>query len=136
MKKLLLASLLFAFGCAGARANVVMPTSKYPVSMSSGMYGPNHEMLRNDQMEKVGDLEIHRTAWGMLYSLVPLTPKLDVSDEINSQLASRNADGVIRLKTDVRPCALDYFFGLTFIPFWPGCANIVVTGDLIRYKRQ
>ncbi len=127
---------LIATGCAGARSSIEMPTSKYPVSMSAGMYGPNHEMLRHDQMEKVGDLSIDRTAWGMFYSLLPLTPTLDISQEVNEQLAASHADAVIKLRSNVRPCALDYFFVFTFIPFWPGCANIEIRGDMIRLKRQ
>jgi len=127
------AAALLATGCAGARSGIEMPTSKYPVSLSNGMYGPNREMLRPDQMEKVGELAIDRTAWGLLYSLVPLTPTLDVSDEINEQLAAAHADGVIRFRTNVKPCGLDYAFVLTFIPFWPGCANVEVRGDMIRF---
>lgn len=129
------ALLLVATGCAGARSSIQMPTSKYPISMSNGMYGPNHEVLRADQMEKVGELTIDRTAWGLLYSLVPLTPSLDISDEVNQQVAASHADGVIKLRSNVRPCALDYFFVLTFIPIWPGCANIEIRGDMIRFKR-
>lgn len=134
--KLALAAILLLTGCAGARSHVVMPTSKYPISMSNGMFGPNHEMLRPDQMEKVGELSIDRTAWGLLYSLVPLTPNLDISSEINQVLANNHADGVVRFRTNVRPCGLDYAFVLTFIPFWPGCANIEIHGDMIRYKQQ
>lgn len=121
-------------GCAGARSEVVMPKSRYPVSMSNGMYGPNRELLKPDQMQKVGEIHIERTAWGMLYSAIPFTPELDVSSELNAQVAARKGDGVIRLRTEVSPCALDYFFVLTFIPFWPGCALVDIKGDIVRYK--
>lgn len=111
-----------------------MPDSRYPVSMSNGMYGPSEEMLLPEEMEKVGEIFIEETAWGMFYSLAPLTPEIDISAEINRQVTARQGDGVIRLRTEATPCPLDYFFVLTFIPFWPGCTDLEIRGDIIRYR--
>lgn len=121
-------------GCAGARSQVVMPDSRYPVSMSNGIYGPEGQVLLADDVEVVGEFLIEETAWAMLYSAIPFTPELDVSEELNKLIEDKGGEGVVRLRTEVSPCALDYFVVFTFIPFWPGCALVEVRGDIIRRK--
>jgi hypothetical protein len=123
-------------GCAGARSTIVLPDSKVPVSLSNGMLGPNREILTNDEMQVVGKFHEERTAWGTLYSLVPFTPSLDISDSINSQVAQAGGEGIVRMRVSSKPCALDYFVVFSIIPFWPGCASIEVDGDIIKHKSQ
>jgi hypothetical protein len=138
MSKLLLAALVasssLAFGCAGARASIVLPESKYPVSLSNGMLGQNREILTGEEMQVVGKFHEERTAWGMLYSFIPFTPHLDVSEAINAQVERAGGQGIVRLRTSSKPCALDYFVLFTIIPFWPGCTSVELDGDII--KRQ
>ena len=134
MRRLMIACLLVLSGCAGARSSIVMPDSTYPVSLSNGMRGADGHLLDKSEMEVVGKFHDERTAWGMIYSLVPLTPRLDLSSEVNGQVGAAKGQAVVRLRTETRPCALDYFVILSFLPIWPGCANVNVDGDIIRYK--
>jgi hypothetical protein len=134
MKRLVLPLLLALSGCAGARSSIVMNDAAYPVSLSNGMRGPDGHLLDRSEMEVVGKFHGDRTAWGMLYSLVPLTPHLDLSKDVNEQVGAAKGQAVVRLRTETRPCALDYFVIFSLLPIWPGCANVGVDGDIIRYK--
>ncbi len=134
MNRLLIPFFLVLTGCAGARSSIVMTDSTYPVSLSNGMRGPDGHLLDKSEMEVVGKLHDDRTAWGMFYSLIPLTPRLDLSKEVNGQVGAARGQAVVRLRTETRPCALDYFVILSFLPIWPGCANVNVDGDIIRYR--
>lgn len=134
MKRLILPLLVALSGCAGARSSIVMTSATYPVSLSNGMRAPDGHLLDKGEMEVVGTFHGDRTAWGMFYSLLPLTPRLDFSKDVNEQVAAVNGQAVVRLRTGTRPCALDYFLILSFLPIWPGCANVDVDGDIIRYK--
>ncbi len=130
----LLLSLGALSGCAGARSSLSLPASHYPVSLSDGMLGPNRELLAAGEMETVSHFHETRTAWSTFYALVPFTPRLDLSESINAQIAAAHGDAIVRLRTSSRPCALDYFFGLTLLPIWPGCASIEIDGDIVRYR--
>lgn len=134
MRWALLILALCLAGCAGARASVVAPSVRYPVSLSQGMRGPDGHLLSADEMKSVGHFHDERTAWGLVYSLVPLTPHLDESDALNRQIAAAKGDAVIGLTTKSKTCALDWFFGFNFLPIWPGCARIVLDGEIVRYQ--
>jgi hypothetical protein len=134
MWRLGLLAILACSACAGARSSMVAPEARYPVSMSPGMRGPDGRLLRGDEMQTVGHFHDERRAWGLLYSAIKLTPHLDESGPINAQVASTGGDAIVRLQVDSRPCVLDYAFIFTLLPIWPGCANVVVDGDIIRYQ--
>jgi hypothetical protein len=134
LARLAVAACLACSACAGARSSMVAPDARYPVSLSPGMRGPDGRLLRHDEMKVIGHFHDERRAWGLLYSWVPLTPHLDESSAINAQVASTGGDAVIRLQVDSSPCGIDYVFILNFLPFWPGCANVVIDGDIVRYQ--
>jgi hypothetical protein len=133
MTRLILLTLTLE-ACAGARANLVAPSARYPISISNGMRANDGHLMVRKEMKIVGHFHDERRAWGLLYSFVPLTPHLDESEEFNRQVAAAGGDAIVRLTTDSRACALDYFVILNFLPFWPGCANIVLDGDIISYE--
>jgi len=129
------ALLLFApctFGCAGARTTVVAPTAKYPVSMSRGVRDAGGELVTPARRKVVGHFRVERTAWGLVYSYVNLTPVEDLSAELNAQIAAVDGDAVINLGVASSSCGLNTAPLLDLLPFWPGCANLTVTGDIIR----
>jgi hypothetical protein len=135
MRKLFAVALLaLSTGCAGGRTWITAPTANYPVSISEGMRGPDGALLSAREMQVVGHFTSEHTGWNLLYSSIPLTPHKNISEEINAQIAAVQGDGIVRLSTSSKPCALDYFVILTIIPFWPGCADVDLKGDIIRYS--
>ncbi|MFT3713597.1 MAG: hypothetical protein QM817_38560 [Archangium sp.] len=131
---LLLMSMTLLVGCAGARTTIVAPDTRFPVSLSEGMRAPDGHLLEPAEMEVVGTFESKRTIWGMLYSIIPLTPTTDLSKEVDQQVEAAGGQAIVRLKTEAQHCAFNHFIVFSFIPVWPGCSNIVVSGDIIRYR--
>ena len=122
-------------GCAGARTQVIAETSKYPVSLSGAVRDTDGRVVSDDGLEHAATFHAESTAWGMLYSAIPLTPTTDISKAVNQELGRTGGDAVVNLKIMSTQCAADFVPILNAIPFWPGCAKIVVEGDIVRVKR-
>jgi hypothetical protein len=134
MKRLALAVLLLsgAFGCAGARAEVVAPTAKYPISLTHAVRGADGALVPNSKRKVVGDFEDGKTAFAILYSGVRLTSALDLSDAVNEQVSAAGGNAVVDLQVSSKYCALDWFIVLHLIPIWPGCQTVRATGKIVQ----
>ncbi len=127
----LVVSALFLAGCAGAHTTITADRLKYPVSLSPALPDEKGKPLHLDkELRPVGDFGFSRTAVGYLYSLTDAT--IDISDELNREVESRNGKGIVDLSLEVRNCASSWFFPLTAIPFYPGCQNLSVTGTVVE----
>ena len=127
--------LLFALtGCAGARTQVVAPTAEVPVSMSRGVRDADGVLVGADRREVVGQFDEARTAWGMFYSAVKLTPEKDISRAVNEQVRRVHGDAIVKLSIATRQCGMNFVPFLSLLPFWPGCANVHVRGYIIRVR--
>ena len=131
---LLLAFSLVAAGCAGARGNVRFDSLEYPASMSGYLYGPDDRTLSPLSLQVVSEFEHGGRMWGVLYSWVPLTRSLDVSDAINREIEQAGGEGVINLSVTTDGCAINYIPALSLLPIWPGCADVTVAGEIVRRK--
>lgn len=134
MRRLLLAPLLLSglVGCAGARTRVIAPTADVPVSLSYAVRDAHGDIVPAERRLVVGHFHDERTAWGLLYSAIKLTPTKDVSGEINAQVAREVGDAIVNLRIESRGCAWNNAILLNALPFWPGCANIILDGDIVR----
>ena len=121
-------------GCAGARTHVVVASAEMPVSMSRAVRDADGVIVAADRREIVGHFDEDRTAWGMLYSAVKLTPEKDISSALNEQVKRAGGDAVVNVSIATRQCGLNWFPVLNLLPFWPGCANVHVEGDIIRVR--
>jgi hypothetical protein len=135
------AALLFASvaslacaACAGARTEVVAPRAEVPVSLSHAVRTADGALLPADRREVVGKFHDERTAWGLFYSAVKLTPEKDISDELNAQVARSGGDAVVTLRVQTSGCAANYFAILNALPMWPGCTKVTIDGDIIRVR--
>ena len=128
--------LLVAFlaGCAGGRGTVRFDSVKYPVSMSGYVYGPKQQALSPKSLKVVGEFSHSMRMWGVLFSLVPITGSVDVSDAINDAIAEHRGDGVINLKIRSEGCAVNYFPALSLMPIWPGCADVTIEGQVVKRR--
>lgn len=125
-----------ATGCAGARTNVVADDARYPISLSRAVRDEDGRLVESGRAVKVGALRHEKTAWGLLYSAISLTPRTDISATVNQRVEAAGGDAVVNLRVSGSECATDWFAILTFLPVWPGCTNVVVEGDVVRVTRR
>ena len=119
-------------GCAGASTTVVADDAQYPISLSRAVRDADGRIVSLDRTKKVGALAHESTAWSTLYSAIKLTPRTDISQAVNAQVAAGGGDAIVNVRIKSQHCAADWFAGFTTLPFWPGCMNIVVEGDIIK----
>jgi hypothetical protein len=101
--------------------------------MSRGVRDDQGRLVTADRRTVVGQFHESRTAWSLLWSLVPLTPKTDISDSVNEQVAAAKGDAVVHLTIASNHCPLNYLlFPFGILPFWPGCASVDITGDIVQ----
>ena len=91
-------------------------------------------VVGEDRREVVGQLDADGTAWGVFYSSVKLTPEMDVSQAVNQEVARLHGDAVINLTISTRQCGFNWAVFANVLPFWPGCADVHVHGDVIRVR--
>jgi hypothetical protein len=127
-----LAMLLLACACAGARATIVAPTSEYPISMSAGLRDADDHVVSTRGMEPLDQFVHEFRTYGTLYSAVQLGGEHDISAEVNRQVSLLGGNAVANLEITSRGCALNKFFGLSFLPFWVGCTIVTLRGDVFR----
>lgn len=126
--------LLIAFAaCGGARGTVAFDTLKYPVSSSAFVYAPDGQPITlGPMLQPVGVLDEDVRLWGILYSWIPLTGTKDVSELINARIAAAHGEGVINLALAVSNCGINYIPFLNWLPIYPGCTYVHITGQIVR----
>ena len=130
-----LLALLTLTGCAGARTHVAAPTANVPISLSHAVRDADGSLVPRERREIVGALHDERTAWGLLYSVIELTPEKDISAAVNEQVARAGGDAVVNLRIETHGCAWNYVPILDLLPVWPGCAKLTIDGDIVRVRR-
>jgi hypothetical protein len=129
------ATIACATGCVGARTNVVAADAAYPISLSRAVRDAEGAIIPQERAVKVGTFHDETKAWGLFYSAIRLNPQTDISRSLNEQIKTVAGDAVVNLRVMSSVCAMDYVGVFVFAPLWPGCANIVVEGDIIKVKR-
>ena len=121
-------------GCAGASSDVVAPGAKVPISLSRAVRDADGVVVPQERQEIVGHFEQKSTSWGIAWSLVDLTPRTDLSQNVNQQVARAKGDAVVRLAVRSKPCGMNFVPVLGWLPIWPGCSSLVIGGDIVRVK--
>ena len=120
-------------GCAGARVTVTADRAAYPVSLSASVADGTGRLWKRSELVKVGTFATHHTSIGFLYS--GLTPRstVDVSEEVNAQVAASAGEAVVGLEiSSSGACALNAVPVLPILPIWPGCLRVELTGDIVK----
>ena len=128
-------ALFFGTGCAGARSTVAADRAAYPLSLSPAVRDADGTVVSGAELERVAVLHADSTAWGMFYSAVRLNPRTDISKAVNEQVARVGGEAIVNMKIMGAHCGADFAAIIDVIPFWPGCAKIVVEGDIVKVKR-
>jgi hypothetical protein len=121
-------------GCAGARYEVRADSSAYPISLSPVLPDADGTLLYlGHGLEQLGTFTHNVSKLGVFYGAT--TGTLDISELVNREVSSRSGDGVVSLTLTNEHCALNWFFPLTLLPFYPGCEDVTVTGLVVRARR-
>jgi hypothetical protein len=129
-------AMLMAGGCAGARVEVTAKQSRYAISMSQAVRDGSGRLYDYHSLDRVGTLHAGRTRVGLLYSAVTIFSTIDISEDVNAQVAAAGGEAVVGLAVSVGDgCeGLNMFPVLNILPIWPGCAPVTVTGDIVRRR--
>ena len=123
-------------GCAGGRVSIVAERSRYPISLSRAVRDQTGRLYEGVALEHVGTLDAGGTRVGILYSALTIPPSMDISDDVNQQVAAAGGEAVVALTVSVGVgCEiLNVFPILNILPLWPGCVPVTVTGDIVRRR--
>ena len=87
----------------------------------------------------LGRVEARSRGWSLLYTLVPVAP-VDFSETINEQVSAVGGEAVVNLVTTsmlpLWPDQLPGYFGLVWIPLWPGSVVVSIEGDIVRRRTE
>ncbi len=136
------ASALLA-GCFGGTLQLRGDDLQYPVSLSNTVYGPNHEVLTlGQELVAVDTVELENSNWTIFYGAAPVTSEdWDLSEPLNEAIEDAGGEAIVGLTMEGSPCGFSAFFSslpvslATFWnPLWPGCAEVIVTGTIVRRR--
>ncbi len=131
----LLALALPAASCAGGRGELIFDNLDHPASASGYLRDADGRILGQEEVDMVGHVRHKHRFYGMVWGLVGLERTHDASGPINQQVGELRGDGVVNLTVTSKGCFLNYFPILSALPFWPGCVDVVVEGDVVRVGR-
>lgn len=122
--------------CIGSRHKVRFDELQYPVSMTGQIYGSDKRTKAEGAgLSTVGDIEVTKRYWSLVYSFVPLGDTTEQVREFNSIIAARGAQGVIHFEIENEGCDMNNMALLVapaLLPFFPGCSKITLRGKLVR----
>ena len=123
-------------GCAGATVDVTARGAAYPISMSGFVRDNTGALLDMRSLKIVSGFHVEKTRIGLLYSGVTPRSTIDISDEVNSQVAAAQGEAIIRLSVTVGPSCniLNTFPVLNAIPVWPGCVPVAIDGLVVKRR--
>jgi len=128
--------LVFLQACIGSRHTVKFQELEYPVSMTGQLYGSDKRIkAAGAGLDVIGEIEVTRRYWSLLYSFVPLADPAQQVREFNQVIAARGAQGVIHFEIENEGCDMNNFALLVapaVLPFFPGCSKITLRGKLVR----
>jgi len=123
-------------GCAGARGKIVLEELNHPVSMSPYIYGKNGQILSIDKgLSYSGGLFIKKNYYGTFYSTIRITGDGDLNKQIDDSIAAYGADGIVNFHYVVDQGSTNTCVPLTWLPIWPGTAEVVFMGDIVKVSK-
>ena len=132
MWKFLIAwTVLCTTSCAGAKNRLSFDGSRYPVSNSHYVSAADGSSITHPRLERVGTFTAKGRGWAIFFMAIPLGP-IDLSEELNRQVAAAGGDAVSGLKVEVTSPMANYLWPLTWIPFFPGSVVASVEGAIVR----
>ena len=120
-------------GCfAGANSTVVARRARYPISLTEAVRDPSGALVPADRQEIVGRFSYDYRAWGVMYGMASLTGERDISNEVNRQVEERGGEAIVNFAVDVGQCFWTWASIALTMGLAPGCADIAISGRIIR----
>ena len=125
-----------AAGCAGSRVEIMARSSRYPISLSHLVRDRTGRLYDGGSLHAVGAFSTSTTSFGLFYSGLGISPRCDVSEDVNRQVSAAGGEAIIDATVSVTTdCnALNGFPILNAIPVWPGCVHVVMSGAIVRRR--
>jgi len=121
-------------GCAGSRYEFGADHARYPISFSPALPDDKGSILYlGHELESKGSFEFSTIHLGFVYGAT--SGSVDISDQINAEVAKRGGEGVVGLALKNTNCFTNYLFPLPLLPFYPGCQVVTVIGTVVRAKQ-
>lgn len=139
-KKRFSVSVLFAVAlllsaCAGGRGDIRFDSLVYPASMSGYLNDSHQRVVSPKSLAVVGEFKEEARLWGAVFSWVPVTKTVDVSNAMNREIAAAGGEGMINVKVTSDGCAMNYVPVMSLLPMWPGCADVTIEGQIVKQQR-
>ncbi len=133
---LLLCCTLLVSSCAGYRGQIKLNKLNYPVSMSAFIYGKKGDILLkgDERLKKISNFSFSKLMWSIFYTGISLSDDQIFVNELNRSIENEKGDGMINFKLKNSACFLNYIFLFNLLPFWPGCAHITISGEIIKER--
>lgn len=138
MRLVVLAFCLLLTACVGSRQDIRFAAAQVPLSLSSQLLDGQGRQLGNEDLEVVGRLGASSRGWSLLWSLLPIKG-VDFSAEVNAQVAAAGGEGVVNLVlTSQDGCtrSLNQVPFAALLPFFPGCTDVTISGDIVRRRQD
>lgn len=122
-------------GCAGAQYDIGADRARYPISFSPALPDEKGQILYlGHELESKGSFEVSKIQFGFLYSAIASSNLIDISDQVNEEVAKRGGEGVVALSVTTKNCFTNYLFPLQILPFYPGCQVSTISGTVVERK--
>lgn len=129
---------LLLAGCIGARQEIGFADAAVPLSFSGELLDARGQSASGEQLEVVGRLGAKQRGWSLFWTLLPLK-RIDFSGEVNAQVAAAAGEAVINLQIvsqDGCTLSLNQVPLAALLPIFPGCTDVALGGDIVRYRRD
>lgn len=124
------------FGCAGAGDVFYFQELKHPTSMSAYLYGPDKKVVAKGKgLKTIADFKYEKRVWGIMYTFVTLSEDInaDLTNKINGAVTNADGDGMINVAiTFKESCGISRVPIINLLPFWPGCVDVLVSGEVVK----
>jgi hypothetical protein len=122
-------------GCVvnGARVEIAADQARYPISMTAALPDATGNNLRvGHELVTRGRLSGEATTCSFVYGATPAT--VEISDIVNDQVRAAGGEGVAGLVVEATDRGWGWAFPLAWLPFWPGCLAIRVSGTIVAQR--
>jgi hypothetical protein len=122
-------------GCVvnGARVEIAADQARYPISMTAALPDATGNNLRvGHELVTRGRLSGEATTCSFVYGVTPAT--VEISDIVNDQVRAAGGEGVAGLVVEATDRGWGWAFPLAWLPFWPGCLAIRVSGTIVAQR--
>jgi hypothetical protein len=129
-----LASLSLFPGCVGGTMTFHADHLEHPASLTQGLFDGQWRVLDTKDYTLVHSFAFKRSRWATFFTLIPLGPNADISDELNAVVKKNGGDGIVNLKFQAKKNPFQICSNILIVSgaIIPGTVTVEVSGDVIK----